>query len=294
MAEFLSYIIPGIMTGFVYALIALGFVLIYKCSGVLNLAQGELVLFGAYIFYALSVQVGAPLLVSIPGTLVFAIVLGLLVERLIMRPLIGQPILALIMVTLGIGVILRGVMIMVWGPATLSLPRMFPIGGINLLGISISYEYLFFAIVSVVLFGILFLFFRYTRTGLRMMAVADDQQAAQSVGIRVKTVIAMAWAIAAIVSSIGGILLTSIIGVHYSAVGIGLRAIAVVLVGGLQSVGGVLVAGPLIGAIEGLAAGYLDPLVGGGVRDVVAYAVLILGLIVRPFGLFGWKRIERV
>ena len=294
MAEFLSYLIPGIMTGFVYALIALGFVLIYKCSGVLNLAQGELVLVGAYIFYALSAQLGLPLSISILATFVLAIGLGFLIERLVMRPLIGQPILALIMVTLGIAVIVRGLMIMIWGPATLSLPRLFPVGGVRLMGTSISYEYLFFAIVSVVLFSILFLFFRYTRTGLRMMAVADDQQAAQSVGIRVRTVIALTWAIAAVVSSIGGILLTSIIGIHYSAVGIGLRAIAVVLVGGLQSVGGVLVAGPLIGAIEGLAAGYLDPLVGGGVRDVAAYVVLILVLIVRPFGFFGWKRIERV
>jgi len=294
MTEFLSYLIPGIMTGFIYALIALGFVLIYKCSGVLNLAQGELVIIGAYVFYALRGQMGFPLSVSILGTIVSAIVLGLLVERLVIRPLIGQPILAVILVTLAIAVILRGLMIMIWGPATLSLPRLFPVGGINLVGISISYEHLFFAIVSVVLFGILFLFFRYAITGLRMMAVADDQQAAQSVGIRVSTVMAMAWAIAAIVSSVGGILLTSIIGVHYSATGVGLRAIAVVLAGGLQSVGGVLVAGPLIGAIESVAAGYLDPLVGGGVSDVAAYAVLILVLIVRPFGLFGWKKIERV
>ncbi|MEW6033264.1 MAG: branched-chain amino acid ABC transporter permease [Chloroflexota bacterium] len=294
MSEMLSYLIPGVMTGFVYALIALGFVLIYKCSGVLNLAQGELVIIGAYMFYALSAQAGLPAGVGIVGTLLLAIGLGFLVERLVMRPLIGQPILAVILVTLAVAGLLRGIMILVWGPDTLSLPRLFPLGGVDFLGVSISYAHLFFVLVSVVLFAVLFLFFRYSQRGLSMMAVADDQQASQSVGVRVTMVLAMAWAIAALVSATGGILLTSITGVHYSAVGIGLRAIAVVLAGGLESVGGVLIAGPLIGAMEGISAGYLDPLVGGGMRDVTAFVVLILVLMIRPYGLFGWKRIERV
>lgn len=294
MGEFLGYIIPGIMTGFVYALIALGFVLIYKCSGVLNLAQGELVIIGAYIFYALGSQLALPLGVAIVATLLIAIAMGFAMERAVMRPLIGQPILAVILVTLAVGGLLRGIMILVWGPNTLSLPRLFPLGGLDILGVSVSYAHLFFVLVSLVLFAILFLFFRFSRQGLSMMAVADDQQAAQSTGVKVTVVLAMAWAIAALVSSTGGILLTSITGVHYSAVGIGLRAIAVVLAGGLESVGGVLIAGPLIGAIEGLAAGYIDPLVGGGMREVAAYIILIIVLMVRPYGFFGWKRIERV
>ena len=294
MSEFLSYLIPGIMTGFVYALIALGFVLVFKCSGVLNLAQGQLVIIGAYIFYAVAVSVGLPLWAAVIATLVITALMGLLIERTVMRRMIGQPLLAVILITLAIGSILTGIMILVWGPGTLSLPRLFPDGGVNLLGASISYSRICFMGVSLVLFAILFLFFRFSRMGLGMMAVADDQQAAQSVGIKVSTVLALSWAIAAVVSGIAGILLTSVSGVHYSSVGIGLSAISVVLVGGLESVGGVLVAGPLIGAIEGIAAGYLDPLTGGGMAEVSPYIVLVLVLMIKPSGLFGWKRIERV
>jgi branched-chain amino acid transport system permease protein len=294
MSEFLGYLIPGIMTGFVYALIALGFVLVFKSSGVLNLAQGQLVIIGAYIFYAVAVSVGLPLWAAVIATLVITALMGLLIERTVMRRMIGQPVLAVILITLAIGSILTGIMILVWGPGTLSLPRLFPDDGVNLLGVSISYSRICFMGVSLVLFAILFLFFRFSRLGLGLMAVADDQQAAQSVGIKVSTVLALSWAIAAVVSGIAGILITSVSGVHYSSVGIGLSAIAVVLVGGLESVGGVLVAGPLIGAIEGIAAGYLDPLTGGGMAEVSPYIVLVLVLMIKPSGLFGWKRIERV
>lgn len=294
MSEFLSYLIPGIMTGFVYALIALGFVLIFKCSGVLNLAQGQLVIIGAYIFYAVAVSIGLPLWAAIPGTLVIAVIMGFLIERTVMRRMIGQPLLAVILITLAVGEILTGIMILVWGPGVLSLPHLFPLGGVNFLGVSISYERICFMGVSLVLFGILLLFFRFSRQGLAMMAVADDQQAAQSVGIKVSTALALAWAIAAVVSGIAGILLTSVSGVHYSNIGIGLSSIAVVLVGGLESVGGVMLAGPLIGAIQGIAAGYLDPLTGGGMADVAPYVVLLLVLMIKPSGFFGWKRIERV
>lgn len=294
MHEFFSYLIPGIMTGAVYALIALGFVLIYKCSGVLNLAQGELVVIGAYAFYAFGAQIGLPLWAALLSTLLAAAIMGLLVERFAIRPLIGQPILSIILVTLALGGLLRGIMMLVWGPDTLSLPRLFPVGGLDVAGISVSYEHFFFLIVSLILIGVLTQFFRRSLLGLGMMATADDQQAAQAVGIRVTTVTAMAWVIAFLVSAVGGILLTSITGVHYSGVGIGLRAIAVVLLGGLESVIGVIIAGPLVGAIEAISAGYVDPLVGGGFRDVAAFVVMIIVLIFRPFGFFGWKRIERV
>jgi branched-chain amino acid transport system permease protein len=253
-----------------------------------------MVIIGAYIFYALGSQVGLPVWAAVLGTLVILAIIGLLIERLVMRPLIGQPILSVILVTLAVAGILSGIMILVWGPETLTLPRLFPEGGVTFLDVSISYERIFFMVVSLILFAILFVFFRFTSRGLSMMAVADDQQAAQSTGIRVSTVLAMTWAITAVVAGISGILLTSITGVHYSAVGIGLSAIAVVLVGGLQSVGGVFLAGPLIGAIEGVTAGYVDPYVGGSMREVTPYIVLVIVLMIRPSGFFGWKRIERV
>jgi branched-chain amino acid transport system permease protein len=294
MSEFLGYLIPGVMTGFVYALIALGFVLIFKSSGVLNLAQGEMVIIGAYIFYALASQIGLPVWIAVLGTIIILVLVGLLIERLFMRPLIGQPILSVILVTLAIAGILSGIMIFVWGPQFITIPRLFPEGGVTFLGVSISYERLLFMGVSLGLLCILLAFFRFTSTGLSMTAVADDQQAAQSTGIKVSRVLAITWAITAVVSGISGILLTSVTGVHYSAVGIGLSAIAVVLVGGLQSVGGVILAGPLIGAIEGVTAGYVDPYIGGSMREVTPYIVLVIVLMIRPSGFFGWKRIERV
>lgn len=295
MREFLSFLIPGIMSGFVYSLIALGFVLIFKSSGVLNLAQGELVIIGAYIFYAITTQLGLPIWAAVLCTLILLGILGLLIERTAMRPLIGQPILAVIMVTLAIAGILDGIMIVAWGSNVLALPSLFPAGGLSFVGITISYNRLVFMLISLALIGVLLAFFRFTSTGLSMAAAADDQQAAQSTGIKVSRVLAITWAITAIVSGIGGILLTSVTGVHYSNIGIGLSSIAVVLLGGLESVGGVILAGPLVGAIQGITSGYLDPHIhGGSMVDVTPYIVLVIVIMIRPTGLFGWKRIERV
>jgi branched-chain amino acid transport system permease protein len=294
MQEFLSYLIPGIMTGFVYSVIALGFVLIFKSSGVLNLAQGEMVIIGAYIFYAIATQMGLPIWVGVLGTLIILIIFGLLIERVVMRPLIGQPILSVILITLAIAGILDGIMIAVWGPNVINIPRLFPSGGLTFIGVTVSYSHLCFMGLSLLMLGGLLAFFRFTSTGLAMTAVADDQQAAQSTGIKVSRVLAITWAVTAVVSGIGGILLATITGVHYSNVGIGLSAIAVVLVGGLQSVGGVILAGPLVGAVQGVTAGYLDPIVGASMTQVTPYIVLMIVLMIRPSGFFGWKRIERV
>ena len=294
MSELLSYVIPGIANGSVYSLIALGFVLIYKCSGVLNLAQGELVIIGGYIFYLFTAQLGLPLWAGFLATFLFAMILGVAIERLALRPLLGQPLLALIIVTLVIGGLLKGVMMLGWGAETLSLPTLFPTGGIELVGILLSYEHIAFFIVSIVIGAALLLFFRYSRTGVEMMGTADDSQVTQSLGINVKGILTLSWVIACMVSALGGILMTSITGVHYTGVAIGMRALAVVLLGGLESLGGVLIAGPLIGVIEFVTAGYIDPIVGGGFRDVVPFVVMILALLIRPYGFFGWKRIERV
>jgi branched-chain amino acid transport system permease protein len=294
MREFLSFLIPGILSGFVYSVIALGFVLIFKSSGVLNLAQGEIVIIGAYIFYAIATQMGLPIWAGILGTIIILGIFGLLIERVVMRPLTGQPILSIILVTLAIAGILDGIMIAVWGPNILTIPRLFPVGGVTWDGVTVSYSNLCFMGLSLLLLGVLLAFFRFTSTGLGMTAVADDQQAAQSTGIRVSSVLGITWAMTAVVSGIGGILLATVTGVHYSDVGIGLSAIAVVLVGGLQSVGGVILAGPLVGAIQGITAGYLDPIVKASMTLVTPYIVLMIVLMIRPSGFFGWKRIERV
>jgi len=294
MTEFVGFVALGIMNGAVYSMIALGFVLIAKATGIFNLAQGELVILGAYIFYAFSVQLGLPVWVSALGTCICAVGLGLLIERLFMRPLLGQPLLPLIIVTLVIGTLLQGGMMMIWGPDTLSLPRLFPTGGVEILGANISYQHLGFFVAAIVITFALILWTRRSRIGVEFMAVADSHLVSRSLGINVKTIIALAWVISFMVAAVGGILMTSITGVHYSGVGIGLRALAVVLIGGLQSLGGVLIAGPLVGVIEFLTAGYIDPLVGGGFREVAAYVVMIIVLWFRPYGFFGWKEIERV
>ncbi len=294
MDEFLNYLILGISTGFVYSLIGMGFAILYKCSGVLNIAQGEVVIISAYIFYFISTQLGAPVAVAFVGTFLLAIILGLVIERAAMRPLIGQPLLTMVIVTLAIASLLRGLILWGWHGRTLSLPQFLPHGGVSVAGALISYEYIFFIICSIVIFTLLTFFFKYTRTGLAMLAVAESHHIAQSMGISVKRIIAISWALTCFTAAVGGILLTSISGVTIECTEIGLKSIAVVLLGGLESISGVMIAGPVVGIIEYVAAGYLDPLVGGGFRGVAPFVVLVIVIIFRPYGLFGLKKIERV
>jgi branched-chain amino acid transport system permease protein len=294
MDTFLNCALPGLSLGFVYALIALGFVLIYKCTGIFNLALGEMVMFGAYVLFAVSVMAKLPLGLGIVITLVIGIAFGWLIERLLTRPLIGQPLLALLMMTLCLGSILTGVMILGWGSSCLTLPGMFPSGGVYIAGTMVSWCYFAFIAVSVALLGALLYFFRYSRLGLSMMAISEDQQAAQSLGISVNTIVRASWIIGVLVATIGGILLTQITSAHYTQTGIGFIAIAVALLGGLESIPGVIIGGIAVGLIQGLCGGYIDPLVPGSFAEVSIFLVMLLVLLVRPYGLFGWERIERV
>ena len=294
LAKFISFALPGLSIGLVYALIALGFVLIYKCTGIFNLALGEMVMFGAYILFALSVMAKLPIGLGILFTLALAIVLGMLIERLLTRPLIGQPILSLLMVTLCLGCILTGTMILGWGSKHLILPSLFPSGGASVAGTTISWDYFGFLAVTAALFLALLYFFRYSRIGLSMMATSEDQQAAQSLGISVKQILRTSWIIAVLVASIGGILFTQITTAHYYQTGIGITAVAVALLGGLESIPGVIIAGLIVGLLQGLSVGYLDPFIPGTSREVIIFIIMMLVLLIRPYGLFGWERIERV
>jgi len=294
MTEFLGYLICGIMVGSIYSLIALGFVLIYKASGVLNLAQGELVIIGAYFALTFLSIPGLPWAIGAVLTFLSVIFMAFLIERFALRPMIGQPILALILMTLGLSMLLRGLMSAFWGDQTRLSPLVFPEVAIRIGGFTISYQYLWAFIICLTFLIIFSFFFKFTKIGLAMRAVADDQQASQSLGIPIFRIFRNSWIISGIISAVGGILLTSITGIHYSLTVMGLKSVSVVIIGGLESIAGSVVAGPLVGAIEYMAAGYIDPLVGGGFRDVAAYIVLIIVLIVRPYGFFGWKRIERV
>ena len=289
-----TYIIPGISKGLVYALIALGFVLIYKCTGIFNLAMGEMMVMGGYLCYMFSAQLGAPLWGAVILAVAASAGIGLVTNRLFIRPLIGQNIIAMVLVTLALASIIVAVIILFWGSETLFVPRLFPQGGISIFGTTLGWNYLGFGAVSLALLAGLLLFFRYSRLGLSMMAISEDQQAAQALGVSVKRIVQVAWVIGVVTAAIGGIMLTSLTSVQYGQAALGLIGIAVALVGGLQSMGGVIIGGLLVGLVQGISAGYIDPYVRGSFQDVSAYIVMMLILLLRPHGFFGWERIERV
>lgn len=294
MEAILQSLISGIVIGSIYALVALGFALIYKSTAVINFAQGELLLFGAYICLTLVVSLNIPFWVAFAATLIAATILGFLLERFFLRPMIGEPIISIIMLTIGLASLLKAILHLIWGSETLVFPEVFPTEPVRIGNISISQVYLYsigFAIVCLLLFN---LYFRFSRSGIAMRAVANDQQAAQSMGISIKKIFATAWAIAAVVASIGGILIGNINGVNSSLSSFGLKVFPAVILGGLDSIPGAIVGGFVIGILEALAGIYVDPLLEGGSKEVVPFIVLVIVLMLKPYGLFGTEEIEKV
>ncbi len=289
---FMQFFLSGLSMGSIYALVALGFVLIYKSTSILNLAQGEFLMVGAYICLSLTLDYGLNFFTSFMITMVFSVLLGLLVERMILRPLIGEPIISVIMVTLGLTYVLRGLVIMVWGNDIRQF-NVFPQQPIDLWGVKLSYLYLWSMGVSLLLLSFFGVFFKYARTGIYMRAVADHQTAAQSMGISVKRIFAISWCIAAVVSSIGGILVGNIAGVGVDLSYIGLKVLPAVILGGLDSVLGAIIGGLVVGVLEFLSAGYLDPYI-PAINEVFPFIVMVVVLMIKPYGLFGTKEIERV
>ena len=278
--------------GSIYALVALGFVLIYKATSILNLAQGEFLMVGAYICLSITLDFGLNFVASFMLTMVFSVILGLAVERLVLRPLIGEPIISVIMVTLGLTYILRGLVIMIWGNDIRQF-NIFPDQPVDFWGVKLTYLYLYSLGISLVLLTIFAIFFKYARTGIFMRAVADHQTAAQSMGISVRGVFAMSWCISAVVSSIGGILVGNIAGVGVDLSYIGLKVLPAVILGGLDSILGAIIGGLIVGVLEFLSAGYLDPYI-PAINEVFPFIVLVLVLMIKPYGLFGTEEIERV
>jgi len=292
---FLQLVINGLVVGSVYALVAMGFVIIYKSTSVLNFAQGEFLLLGAYVSLALLTRWHVPFWATVALTLGFAAVLGLAIERLILRPMIGEPVVSVIMVTLGLSSILRAVVQGVWGTDARPFPEIFPSAPMMIGPVPVSRAYVWSLGCVVVLLVAFSLFFKYSRFGIAMRATAFSQQVALSMGISVRHMFALAWAIAAVVSAIGGILLGAVrTGVDQSLALIGLKVLPVAILGGLDSVLGAIVGGLLIGVLENLAGGYLDPVFGGGVKEVAPFAILVSILMIKPYGLFGKVHIERV
>ena len=294
MTELLQYTITGVSVGMVYALIALGFALIWKSSSVANLALGQIVLISSWFTYAMLVQAQFPLWLSFPLVILFALGLGWTIERLALRPLIAQPILALITVTLGIGYFIEGVVTFIWPWSVDALPRLFPREVIHIGTAVVSQEYVWVVGICLVVFVLLTLFFRYHKMGVAMRATADDQMAVQACGIPVTTVFSRSWMFACVVAAIGGILISSIGGITHGLVETGLKAFSVVILGGLDSFLGAIIAGPIIGLCESLGGGYLTPYLWAGVKDIIPFVIIIIVMIIKPYGLFGEVRIERI
>ena len=287
-------IVSGIAAGGVYGLIALGFVLIYKATSVLNLATGEFMTLGAFICLTVLIELSAPFGIALLVTIVFAACLGALTEKIILRPLIGEPIISVIMVTIGLASVLKGLTHMVWTPQFKSFPPVFPPQPLDL-GFAIVPSGLLwgfiFAVICTVVFTIIF---RYTRTGLAMRATAANQQAALSMGISVKRIFALSWSFAAITAALGGIIIGNISGVSIHLGGIGLKVLSVIILGGLDSIIGAIIGGFIIGILENFAGVYLDSFFGGGVKEVAPFVILVVILMIRPYGIFGKPLIERV
>lgn len=294
MAFFLDLFVNGLLIGSMYALVALGFVLIYKATSVINFAQGDLVMFGGYIAAAGLSLYHLPLWAAVPLMLGLMVVLGFVVERGILRPLIGQPVVSVLMVTIGLAQVFQGLAAMVWGAATINLPLPIPLKPFIVWEIYLSPINLVAAGLCVGFLIIFVYFFRRSRMGIAMRAVADDQQSAMSVGINVRVVFALSWAIAGLASGIGGIVWGNMLGVDTQLALVGLKVFPAVILGGLDSVPGAILGGLIVGGVESVAAGYIDPYVGGGTKDFVPYIIMIVALMFRPYGFFGREIIERV
>ena len=286
-------VVSGLMIGLMYALIALGFVLVYKATGAINFAQGEFVMLGALIAAAV---LGAALpfwlacLLSLGGMIAFCF--GL--ERVVLRRLLGRPTVAVIMATIGLASLIDGGAILIFGPGVRSINM--PVGDMPLfLGpIMLQPVQIAGAAVSLVFLAAFTWFFLKTRVGVAMRAVADNQTVSMGMGINVQRYFAMAWALTGIVSALGGVIWGAMLGVDNQLPLVGLKVFPVVILGGLESIVGAVVGGLVVGVVEALAAGYLDPVVGGGTKDFAPYVLMILVLMIRPYGLFGRRRIERI
>ena len=294
MEFFIDLITNGLLVGLMYALVAVGFVLIYKATSIINFAQGDLVMLAGYAAAVMLGLRGMPLWLMVLVLCAGMVALGFVLERGILRPMVGQPLVSVIMVTIGLSFVLQGLVAIIWGAGTrkLALPvRLAPyiIGPVFVSPINVVAAVI--ALVFLITFG---LFFTRSRLGVAMRAVADDQQASMVVGIRVSRVFALSWAIAGLAAAAGGIIWGNMLGASALLSLVGLKVFPVVILGGLDSLGGAIVGGLIMGAVESVAAGYLDPYVGGGTKDFIPYVLMILVLFVRPYGIWGHETIERV
>jgi len=297
LAFFIEVLTGGLLAGVMYSLVALGFVLIYKASGVFNFAQGTMVFFAALTYVSL-VERGWNAWLALLVTLAVMVALGVATERVVLRPLINQPQITLFMATIGLTFVLEGLSQLIWG----SQPHGLELGIADVpmqwlsqkWNVNVSQFDLFAALVAGVLVAVLAVFFQKTRIGRALRAVADDHQAALAVGIPLQHIWAIVWAVAGFVALVAGLMWGVRNGVQFALTFVALKALPVLLIGGFESIPGAILGGLIIGATEKLAEVYAGPMVGGGIESWFAYVVALLFLLVRPEGLFGEKHIDRV
>lgn len=297
---FIQILISGFAAGAAYALVALGFVLIYKGSRIINFAQGELMMLGSYVCFSLITQFHLNYGLAFFLTLIFSALLGFIIEFTILRPMVGKPLFSIVMITIGLGFLMRSSAAMIWTHEYRPFPipdllSLFSVDGIyQFKWLSFSKLNIITIIVSFILLAVFLVFFKYSKEGTAMRATANNQYAALLTGIKVRRIFGTTWAISCIVSAIAGILLAWMTALSPALSNIGLKAFPIAVLGGLESIPGAVLGGLIIGITENLAAGYLDQLLGGGIKEVTAFVILVLVLMVKPYGLFGTEEIERL
>lgn len=292
MEFFLQLLIQGLSVGFLYALAALGFVMIFKSSSVLNFAHGELLAIGAFLFLVLSTWLGLPIWIAFLLTLCGSFAMGFVIERLFLRPLIGEALIEVIMLTVGLAAMFKGLMLFLFGGNLFNYPDFLPKGLALTWGkITIPPVYVASFIIGILFLSMFGFFFKYSSQGIYMRSVADNQPAALSLGVHVRRVFALSWAIAALVCAISGVILGIMNGINVHDISaMGLKVFPVVILGGLESIGGAIIGGLIIGLLETFTGGYVST----SLKEVIPYIALVFILLVKPYGLFGLVEIERV
>lgn len=294
MMDFVNYTLNGILLGQVYALLSLGFVVIYRASKVFNFAQGELMLLGAYTVWTLSLGANLPAWLVVPLAFAAALAYGWLIERLFFRRLVGESVFSMVMVTIGLVILIRGVVLVAWGPAERQFPALLPTMPIIIGDLLLPTNMVVGATITVALTGVLWYFFNRTRYGLTLTAVAEDPYTAISAGIAVKKAVTFAWMMGASIAAVGAVVLLNGRSLNVLSADVAMAALPVALLAGLESIGGLLLAGAIVGVMQSLVAAYVDPRIGGSASSIVPFVFMLVILVVRPTGLFGWRHIERV
>ena len=294
MGSLASYLINGALTGLLYALVAMSFVIIYRSARVFNFAQGEIVVVGAFLVWTFMSALDLPVWAAVPLALIASVLLGLVIERVILRPLVGEELFAFVMVTIGLLIFVRGVVLVAWGPEVRFFPAVLPMTAIRIGELVVDRALAVGGLLTLVVAAAASWFFNRTQLGLEMTAVAEDHQTALSLGIPVERSIAVAWGASGLLSTVAAIVFLNGKGMTFLASDIGFAALPVALLAGLESIGGVVLGGLIVGVAIGLAAYFLDPVFQGGVASVFPFVIMVVILLIRPTGLFGWKTIERL